>query len=264
MLTVAFFGSHPLGEACLERLARHDDVSVELVVTYPADHDGWWNGSVHERALDLGYPVATVGAEHCATEVDLDYIVSVYYPNILGPELLEHPTAGALNLHQAELPRYRGSNVFSHSIMNAREDDYWRHGTTLHFMAEEVDAGDVVDRKFVPITEDDTARDLYERTRAASLALFEEAIPAMVSGDVHGMATPQDAFDGTRYYYPKDSLDGEKEIPAERLADPEPQTQLALYDKIRALDFPPHEPAWTRLDDRKIYLTKSDYETVLE
>lgn len=263
MTSVAFFGSHPLGEACLEQLANHDDVTVEMVVTYPEDYDGWWEASVHDLALELDYPVATIDAAHCVTEIDIDYLLCVYYPEILGPELLEHPNEAALNLHQAELPRYRGSNVFSHSIMNAREDDHWRHGTTIHVMAEELDAGDVVDRAFVPITEGDTARSLYERTREASVELFEDTLPAIVDDSVHEMATPQSEYEGERYYYAKDSLDDLKEIPLAELATDDPERQLALYDRIRALDFPPHEPAWTRLGDRKVYLTKADYEEVL-
>lgn len=264
MTSIAFFGSHPLGVACLDRLADADDVSVEMVVTYPLDEDSWWDGSVHERALDHGYPVATVGAADCVFELDIDYIISVYYPNILDEEMLAHPTLGALNLHQAELPRYRGSNVFSHSIMNARADDHWRHGTTLHFMAPEVDAGDIVDRNFVPITEADTARSLYERTRSASIQLFEQTLPAIVSGAVTDMATPQSQYEGKRYFYTKDSLDDIKEIPLSKLRGADEPTELEIYDTVRALDFPPHEPAYTYLDGRKLYLTASDYESVLQ
>lgn len=260
MTSIAFFGSHPLGLACLERLADADEIETELVVTYPRDHDAWWEGSVHDRALELGYPIATLDEEERVLDLDLDYIISVYYPNILGPDLLDHPEEGALNLHQAELPRYRGSNVFSHSIMNARDDEHWRHGTTLHFMEPEVDAGDIVDRNFVPITESDTARSLYERTRAASIQLFEEMLPAIATGHVTDMATPQEEYDGKRYFYTKDSLDGEKEIPIDEFRGADTETELAIYDKIRALDFPPHEPAWTYLDGRKVYLTASDYD----
>jgi methionyl-tRNA formyltransferase len=263
MVSVAFFGSHPLGEACLERLVAHDELTVDTVVTYPRNYDSWWEGSVHERALDHDLPVLTTDEEDAVVGTDIDYLLSVYYPNILGPDLLETPREAALNLHQAELPRYRGSNVFSHSIMNAREDDHWRHGTTLHVMAEDVDAGDVIDRKFVPITEDDTARTLYERVRDASIDLFEAQLPAIAAREIEDLATPQSAYDGTRYFYAKDSLDDLKEIPPEKLTATDEASQLALYDRVRALDFPPHEPAWTRVGDRKLYLTKSDYESVL-
>ena len=88
-------------------------------------------------------------------------------------------------------------------------------------------------------------------------------LPAMVSDEIMEMGTPQDEYPGERYFYTKASLDGEKAIDPETLADPEHQDEV--YDKVRALDFPPFEPAWVELEDgRKLYLTASDYEYVLE
>jgi methionyl-tRNA formyltransferase len=258
MPRVAFFGSHPLGERCLELLDAHPDLGVAVVVTYPRGYDAWWEGSVHERALELGYDVRTRDEADSVLDVPVDYLLSVYYPDILGEALLDHPDELPLNLHQAELPRYRGSNVFSHSIMNARADDHWQHGTTLHVMAPDVDAGDVIDRAFAEIRERDTARSLYERVRERSVELFERWLPALADRSVADHRTPQSAFDGERYFYAKSSLDGLKEIPAEALADPERETEL--YDRVRALDFPPHEPAWTRLAGEKVYLTTEGYE----
>lgn len=251
MISVAYFGSHPLGRECLRLLHEHEEVDVEVVVTYPAGYDSWWEGSVFDLATELGYDILTTDEESAVQSYDIDYIISVYYPNILGPELLDHPDEGALNLHQAELPRYRGSNVFSHAIINARDDDHWKYGTTIHFMAEAVDAGDIVDRKFVEIKESDTARCLYDRTRGASVELFEETLPKIVSGEVHDLRTPQSAYDTERYFYDKSSLDDLKEIPSERLSD----NSIELYDLIRALDFPPFQPAYTYIAGNKINLT---------
>ncbi|MFC4451032.1 methionyl-tRNA formyltransferase [Halorussus aquaticus] len=257
MITIGYFGSHPLGETCLELLYEHDETEVSAVVTYPEGYDSWWSGSVREVATDLGYPVISTENEDRILDYEIDYIVSVYYPNILGEELLSHPSEGALNLHQAELPRYRGSNVFSHAILNARADDHWKYGTTIHFMAEEVDAGDIVDRKFVDITETDTARSLYEKTREKSVELFKETIPKIVSGEVHDMRISQEEFEGEQYFYPKSSLDGEKEIPLKELCKGDFET---VYDKIRALDFPPFKPSYTVVNGQEIHLTLNSYE----
>ena len=259
MPTVAFMGSHPLGERCLDELTSHEAFDVELVVTYGPNEDTWWDGCLYDRAKQLGHRVVTRSSERLVLQHDVDYLVSVYYPNILDAELLAHPNVAPLNLHQAELPRYRGSNVFSHAIMNARDDDHWRYGTTLHVMAPEVDAGDIVARRFVPIEETDTARMLYERVTDASVELFREQLTTLRDGDVHRVATPQSAYNGERYFYAKSSLDGEKAIPADRLAAADEATQLAVYDKIRALDFPPFRPAYTELGGNRVYLTATEY-----
>jgi methionyl-tRNA formyltransferase len=258
MTSVAFLGSHNLGVVCLERLAAHPDVSVSVVVTYPPGHDGWWEGSVRERAEELGYPVVSLAEERDLLTYDVDYLLSVYYPNILDAELLGHPREAAINLHQAELPRYRGSNTFTHAIQNARADDHWRYGTTMHLMVEEVDAGPILDRRFVEIRETDTARSLYERTREASVDLFEATLPRIVADEVDTMATPQEKFDGDRYFYLKSDI--EKEIPPDRLAEAaaDEATALAVYDTVRSLDFPPFEPAYTTLAGERVHLTVDD------
>jgi methionyl-tRNA formyltransferase len=129
-------------------------------------------------------------------------------------------------------------------------------------MAEAVDAGAIVDRKFVPIAEDDTARTLYERTRDASISLFEEMLPAIVAGDVDGMGTPPETFDGERYFHRQELLADLKELPVDALADPDRETEV--YDRIRALDFPPFEPAYVVVNDQRVYLTATSYEALFD
>jgi methionyl-tRNA formyltransferase len=258
MTSVAFLGSHDLGVACLDRLTAHPEIEVTVVVTYPPGHEGWWEGSVRERAEEEGYPVLSLDEEGRVVDYDVDYLLSVYYPNILGDELLRHPRETAINLHQAELPRYRGSNTFTHAIQNARGDDHWRYGTTMHLMVEQVDAGPIIDRRFVEIRETDTARSLYERTREASIELFEETLPSLVAGEINAMATPQETFDGERYFYLKSDI--EKEIPLDRLAaaNDDESAALGVYDTIRSLDFPPFEPAYTTVAGERVHLTVDD------
>lgn len=257
MARIAVLGSRPLSRRVLRVLQEGAAVEIPLVVTLPPDEDRWWEGSLWESASDLGYECVPTSEERALLEFDVDWLLSVQYPNILDAELLAHPTEGALNLHQAELPRYRGANVFNHVLLNARADDHWRHGTTLHFMTEAVDAGDIVERRIVEITEDDTAETLYERTEDVSVELLEETLPEIISGEVHELRTPQSEYNGPRYHYRSEDIEGEKRIPIEDLRDP--GSELAVYDRIRAFDFPPFEPAFTVLNDRKIHLTKSRY-----
>lgn len=254
-ISIAFLGSHPLGERCLELVTEHEDISVEIVVTYPPDEDNWWEGNLFRTASDLGHKVVPISEEDAVLDHEIDYLLSVYYPNILDKKFLNHPRELSLNLHQAELPRYRGSNVFTHSILNAREDNHWKHGTTLHVMTPEVDAGDIIDRRFAEIDKTDTARSLYQKVREESIQLFKENLSILINKEIGEDRTPQSEFDGPRYFYRKSSIDGLKEIPIGKLQENDEN----VYDRIRALDFPPHEPAYTRLSDQKIYLTFHGY-----
>lgn len=255
-IPVAFFGSHPLGERCLELLIEDDRTSVEIVVTYPPDHETWWDGSLYKKAIDLGLEVVPIADEKSVLNYDVDYLLSVLYPNILELELITHPKKLSLNLHQAELPRYRGSNTFVHSILNARPDDYWEHGTTLHVMTEDIDAGDIIDRKFVTIAEDDTSWSLYRKVSKKSVELFNELLPRLGTNQLEKLRMSQSKFDGPRYYYEKSSIEGKKQIPFEKVQN----ADVEVYDRIRAFDFPPHEPAYTRIQGKKVYLTLTGYQ----
>lgn len=259
MVSVVLLGSRPLSKHCLDILHQTEDIIIKAVVTYPNSHEGWWDGSLYERATSLDIPIID---ESDIIEYDVDYLISILYYNILDGKLLNHANIGGLNLHQAELPRYRGSNTFSHAIMNARKDNYWKYGTTFHFMTEKVDAGDIIARKFVDISEEDTARSLYEKTERASIKLFREMVPHIITGNVVEMKTPQDELGEKRYHYKKDSLKSKKEISLNQFCDPD--RSVDIYDKIRALDFPPFEPAYTRIGGHKIHLTKNSYEEVLD
>ncbi|MFC4447467.1 hypothetical protein [Halorussus aquaticus] len=71
------------------------------------------------------------------------------------------------------------------------------------------------------------------------------------------MRISQEEFEGEQYFYPKSSLDGEKEIPLKELCKGDFET---VYDKIRALDFPPFKPSYTVVNGQEIHLTLNSYE----
>jgi methionyl-tRNA formyltransferase len=106
-----------------------------------------------------------------------DYIICVHFPYLLPPDVLSIPKYGALNLHPAYLPWNRGWHTATWAIW-----DRTPFGATLHFMNEEVDAGDIVHQKRVRILPDDTADRLYKRVMKLEYAVFKEAWPKLASG----------------------------------------------------------------------------------
>jgi methionyl-tRNA formyltransferase len=252
VIKIAHFGSRPLSREILRIMHDNPDVEVAAVVTYDSIDDKWWNSSLRDKAREFGYDLIH---ESDIIEYDIDYIISTLYFNKLPSSILDHPRKGCINLHQAELPRYRGSNAFSHAIMNARDDNHWEYGTTLHYMNEKLDQGDIIARRFIQIEKNDSALSLYEKVEKESISLFSSLLPKVISGEVENMRTPQTEFDGKRYFYTKDSLQNIKFIPIDRLCNP--KLQKENYDIIRSLYFPPHKPAYTEIRGAKIYLTPS-------
>lgn len=235
-----------------------------MVITHTDEDAGWWEGSLYTRATNLGYTVSNNSEE--VLNYDVDYIVSTLYYDIIDSEVLNHSNLDSLNLHLAELPRYRGSNVFTHAILNAREDDYWKYGVTLHSMTKEVDAGDIVSRSFLQISEEDTAKSLYKKAEDEAVSMFEDLIHQFETGTVHEEKIPQTEFDGKRYYYERDSIEALSPISNDQLMSylGSESGQKKLFDLVRALHFPPHDPLEINLNGDNVFVSAKSFEEIIE
>jgi len=105
------------------------------------------------------------------------YLVAVHYPHLFPPEILTIPSVGAVNLHPAFLPYNRGWNTPSWAILDGTPV-----GATLHFMAGEVDSGDIIHQREVAVAPEDTAHTLYQKLLAEEIRVFTEAWPLLLSG----------------------------------------------------------------------------------
>ncbi|MBA4260196.1 MAG: hypothetical protein C0446_13610 [Chitinophaga sp.] len=95
----------------------------------------------------------------------VDYLFSIVNSILLTKEQLNLARFGAINYHDSLLPRYAGVNATTWALINNEKV----HGITWHYITSEVDAGDIVYQKTVPVLDKDTALTL-------NLRCFEEAI----------------------------------------------------------------------------------------
>lgn len=77
-----------------------------------------------------------------------DLIVCFSFPYRITPELCAIPRFGAVNLHPAVLPAYRGPNVFRPFY-----DGSPTFGATLHWIAEDYDTGNILSQRSAPMPE---------------------------------------------------------------------------------------------------------------
>jgi methionyl-tRNA formyltransferase len=97
-----------------------------------------------------------------------DLIVSGGFPWRIPADVLALPRLGAINFHDALLPRHRGPNATGWAF---RLDDR-ETGLTIHRMTPEFDAGTILAQARVPITDDDTW--------ATILSQFVELMPDLL------------------------------------------------------------------------------------
>jgi peptidoglycan/xylan/chitin deacetylase (PgdA/CDA1 family)/folate-dependent phosphoribosylglycinamide formyltransferase PurN len=115
---------------------------------------------------------------------------------ILRKSVFTIPHIGTINLHQGEVPRYRGAPPGFWELWNNEK----QAGVTIHFIDEGVDTGEVILKELVPIFEYDTLISLQKKLAEVSLKLYSEAIKLVACGTNQSIPQPKNI--GKQYYFP--------------------------------------------------------------
>lgn len=142
-------------------------------------------------ALAHGIPVLTPVKldEEARAEIaayHADYGVVVAYGKILPQALIEQFPLGLVNVHYSLLPAYRGASPVEAAL---RSGDTVT-GVTIQQLVKELDAGDILSVKEVPILPTDTTWDLRPRLIEEGAKLLVELLPSLEEGTLTPI--PQD------------------------------------------------------------------------
>jgi methionyl-tRNA formyltransferase len=105
-----------------------------------------------------------------ALEPDLSVVVA--YGHILGPDVLEVPRMGSINVHASLLPELRGAAPINWAIARGHE----KTGVTIMRMVKEMDAGAIIHQVEEPILSDETASELSVRLSELGAEALVEAL----------------------------------------------------------------------------------------
>ncbi|MEV4165535.1 methionyl-tRNA formyltransferase [Nonomuraea dietziae] len=193
-MRIVMFGYQTWGHRTLRALldSGHE---VVLVVTHPRSEHAYeriWSDSVADLAEEHGVPVLLRNRpddqELMARlkEADPDLIVANNWRTWIPPEIFTLPRHGTLNVHDSLLPAYAGFSPLIWALINGEKEV----GVTAHMMDEDLDAGDIVLQRAVPVGPDDTATDLFHRTVDLIAPIVTESLALIASGRTDW--TPQD------------------------------------------------------------------------
>lgn len=124
-------------------------------------------------------------------ELAPDLVVVAAYGKILPKELLDIPPLGNVNVHGSLLPKYRGSAPIQWSVINGDKVT----GITTMYMAEGMDTGDMIMKFELPIGEDETAGELFDRMAELGAESIEKTLELFDKGEVK--AEPQNEEEAT-------------------------------------------------------------------
>ncbi|MGB2991778.1 MAG: methionyl-tRNA formyltransferase [Paenisporosarcina sp.] len=186
MTSLVFMGTPEFSVPILTML-HEEGYSILAVVTQPDRPVGRKKvltpTPVKKEALRLGIPVLQpekLKGSHQLDEIlalQPDIVVTAAFGQILPNEILEAPKYGCLNVHASLLPAYRGGAPIHQAIIDGQDET----GVTIMYMAQKLDAGDIISQKAISIEDADTTGILFDKLSIVGRDLLKETLPTILN-----------------------------------------------------------------------------------
>ena len=183
-------------------------------------------------------PEKLTGSEELETLMTLpcDLIVTAAFGQLLPESLLTYPKYGAVNVHASLLPKYRGGAPIHQSIIDGEAET----GVTIMYMVKQLDAGDIISQRAIPIEDSDNVGTMHDKLSDLGTVLLRETLPSILNGT--NARTPQDSAQATFA----------SNIQREDERIDWTQDARTIFNHIRGLS--PWPVAYTKLDDKVMKL----------
>ncbi|MCU1789106.1 phosphoribosylglycinamide formyltransferase [Pectobacterium polaris] len=144
-----------------------------------------------ERAQNANIPTCVLNPEDFADRAAFDaalaneieqyepaLVILAGYMRILSPEFVAQFAGKILNIHPSLLPKYPGLHTHRKALENGDRE----HGTSVHFVTDELDGGPLVLQAKVPVFSDDTEESLSERVKTHEHTIYPMVINWFLNG----------------------------------------------------------------------------------
>ncbi len=113
-----------------------------------------------------------------------DIIIVMAYGQILRSNILTLPRVAIINLHASLLPKYRGAAC----IQAAIDAGDLESGVTSMHVVRELDAGDMIVSKSIPLRDDETGGSLHDRLAELAAEVLSETLEKLTAGNAPRIA----------------------------------------------------------------------------
>ncbi len=150
------------------RIAQQAGIAIRVI-----DHREYANRDEYDLALMKAIDETAPGL-----------VVMAGFMRILSANFVRHYASRLINIHPSLLPNLRGLNTHARALAAGVE----RHGASVHFVTEELDAGPIIVQAAVPVLEADTPESLAQRVLEQEHRIYPLAISWFAQGrlQIHG------------------------------------------------------------------------------
>ena len=242
-LRIVYMGTPDFAVESLKALVE-GGYNVVGVVTMPdkpmGRHGSVLQASAVKRyAVSVGLPV--LQPERLKDEAFLEELralkadVQIVVAFRMLPEVVWNmPHGGTFNLHASLLPQYRGAAPINWAVINGDTET----GVTTFFLKHEIDTGQIIRQKRLPIADTDDVGIVHDRLMLMGASLVTETVDLILAGKVETVAQeslyadPAELRPAPKIFKETCRMDWNRPL-------------KALYDFIRGLS--PYPAAWTEL-----------------
>ena len=209
---------------------------------------------VKEYALEHNIPVyqpnslKTEETQNIIKELNPDLIVVVAYGKILPKEIIDMPKYGVINVHSSLLPKYRGAAPINAALIHGEKES----GVTIMYIAEELDAGDMILSVSTEIKDEDNFLTLHYRLKDLGAEALLKAVKLIEKEEAPRVQQNHSEATFVKPFKKEDcKIDWNK-------------TEREIFNFVRGMN--PFPSAYTTLDDKifKIYGVKENFKSYEE
>lgn len=225
-------------------------IKIELIITSKsAEHDKIKSDDFQNLAKICKaefFDVQNINSELIQKKLKkmkLDLGISINNPLVVKKEIIDQFKFGILNAHAGDLPKYRGNACPNWAIINDEKEI----GLSIHFMTEEIDAGDIILKKKYKNKSKLKISDFYTFAEIEIPKMFFESIKRIETGKMN--LKKQDKKKILRTY-PRNKSDGKIDW----------SNSVKQIERLIRASGTPFFGAYTYFDNSKLIIVEAEIE----
>lgn len=143
------------------------------------------------------------------------------------------PPKGTFNLHGSLLPKYRGAAPINWAVINGEKTT----GVTTFLLNHEIDTGNILLKKEIPIDESDTAGTLHDKLMSIGAELVLQTVKGIQTNSIRAEAQTGESCPAPKIFHETCEIDWNQPV-------------SKVYDFIRGLS--PYPGAWTNFNGMQL------------
>jgi len=175
-----------------------------------------------------------------------DLILSLGFWKVIKRDNIDKVPLGIVNFHHSYRLKYRGRHCSTWVLKNNES----LHGSTMHYLDEDLDKGSIIDSRSFRIDSSHVAEDLFERANNLGFEMLKENFSSLLNGRIKNSVS----LSNNQYMYKKKDLN--HEISSRFINDEE-----NFLKHIRSLTFDNKPSPYVILENKKVYLKIDNYDT---